>query len=165
MPNKKKDDTDLSTNMLFNDTINAKTEEMQNHIKDEKLLDADVDYILEEEEKLKEKLKDSSSLERFTTDIVLFISLVKDYSQGNYRDIPYKTISAIVFGLVYIINPIDIVPDFIPVIGHIDDALIIAFCLKLVEKDLHKYQAWKEAQKRMAAESDNEAANHTTTDS
>ena len=167
MTDKKKDDTDLSNNMLFNDTINAKKEEMQSSIKDEKLLDADVEYILKEEEKLKEKLKDSSPLERFTTDIILFISLVKDYSQGNYRDIPYKTISAVVFGLVYIINPLDIVPDFIPAIGHIDDALIIAFCLKLVEKDLHKYQAWKQAQNKVATEStsDDVKVNDTEMDS
>lgn len=55
MTDKKKDDTNLSKNMLFNDKINAKTEEMQNSIKDEKLLDADLEYIIEEEENLKEK--------------------------------------------------------------------------------------------------------------
>ncbi|ALF60707.1 hypothetical protein AOC03_02365 [Psychrobacter urativorans] len=112
----------------------------------EKLLDADLEYIIKEEEKLNEKLKSSSHLKRFTTDVALFISLVKDYSQGNYRKVPYKSIAAVVAGLVYILNPIDIIPDFIPVIGYIDDAIIFAFCLKMVEKDLQTYQVWRESQ-------------------
>lgn len=113
--------------------------------KDE-ILDADLEYIINEEEKLKEKLKDSSHLERFTKDLMLFMSLIKDYYQGNYRDIPYKTISAGIVGLLYTLNPIDIIPDFIPFIGHIDDALVLTFCLKLIEKDLQKYQTWKKSQ-------------------
>ena len=114
--------------------------------KKDDILDADLEYILNEEEKLKEKLQDSSHLERFTKDLMLFVSLIKDYYKGNYRDIPYKTISAGVVGLLYTLNPIDIIPDFIPFIGHIDDALVLAFCLKLIEKDLQKYQAWKKSQ-------------------
>lgn len=113
--------------------------------KDE-ILDADLEYIINEEEKLKEKLKDSSHLERFTKDLMLFMSLIKDYYKGNYRDIPYKTISAGIVGLLYTLNPIDIIPDFIPFIGHIDDALVLTFCLKLIEKDLQKYQMWKKSQ-------------------
>lgn len=113
--------------------------------KDE-ILDADLEYIINEEEKLKEKLKDSSHLERFTKDLMLFMSLIKDYYKGNYRDIPYKTISAGIVGLLYTLNPIDIIPDFIPFIGHIDDALVLTFCLKLIEKDLQKYQTWKKSQ-------------------
>ena len=77
---------------------------------------------------------------------MLFMSLIKDYYKGNYRDIPYKTISAGVVGLLYTLNPIDIIPDFIPFIGHIDDALVLTFCLKLIEKDLQKYQTWKQSQ-------------------
>ena len=114
--------------------------------KKEEILDADLEYIINEEEKLKEKLADSSHLERFTKDLMLFMSLIKDYYKGNYRDIPYKTISAGIVGLLYTINPIDIIPDFIPFIGHIDDALVLTFCLKLIEKDLQKYQAWKKSQ-------------------
>lgn len=146
MTDKKQDDSNLSKNMLYNDKLNDKKAEMAKDEKDEKLMDADLEYIINEEEKLKEKLKESSHLERFTTDIVLFLSLVKDYSQGNYRKVPYKSISAVVVGLLYVLNPIDIIPDFIPVIGYIDDALIIAFCLKMVEKDLKKYEAWKKSQ-------------------
>ena len=114
--------------------------------KKDDILDADLEYIINEEEKLKEKLQDSSHLERFTKDLMLFVSLIKDYYKGNYHDIPYKTISAGVVGLLYTLNPIDIIPDFIPFIGHIDDALVLAFCLKLIEKDLQKYQAWKKSQ-------------------
>lgn len=114
--------------------------------KKDDILDADLEYIINEEDKLKEKLQDSSHLERFTKDLMLFVSLIKDYYKGNYRDIPYKTISAGVVGLLYTLNPIDIIPDFIPFIGHIDDALVLAFCLKLIEKDLQKYQTWKKNQ-------------------
>ena len=110
------------------------------------ILDADLEYLIHEEEKLQEKLKDSSHLERFAKDLILFMSLIKDYYKGNYRDIPYKTISAGVVGLLYTLNPIDIIPDFIPFIGHIDDALVLTFCLKLIEKDLQKYQTWKQSQ-------------------
>ena len=110
------------------------------------ILDADLEYLIHEEEKLQEKLKDSSHLERFAKDLMLFMSLIKDYYKGNYRDIPCKTISAGVVGLLYTLNPIDIIPDFIPFIGHIDDALVLTFCLKLIEKDLQKYQTWKQSQ-------------------
>ena len=114
--------------------------------KKEDILDTDLEYLINEEEKLQEKLKDSSHLERFAKDLMLFMSLIKDYYKGNYRDIPYKTISAGVVGLLYTLNPIDIIPDFIPFIGHIDDALVLTFCLKLIEKDLQKYQTWKQSQ-------------------
>ena len=120
--------------------------------KKDEILDADLEYLINEEEKLQEKLKDSSHLERFTKDLMLFMSLLKDYYKGNYRDIPYKTISAGVVGLLYTLNPIDIIPDFIPFIGHIDDALVLTFCLKLIEKDLQKYQTWKKSQSAVNTE-------------
>lgn len=125
---------------------NDKKDDEEVSEQDKKLLGVDIEAILDKEEELKNKLKESSHLERFTTDVSLFISLIKDYYNGSYRKIPYKSISSIVIGLVYILNPVDIIPDFIPAIGYIDDALIIAFCLKMVEKDLLEYQAWKEQQ-------------------
>ncbi len=127
---------------MTNDTDdNQKTVDPKNK---DRLSDADFEYIIEEEDKIKEKLQESRSLTRFTKDAMLLIHLIKDYYQGNYRNIPYKTLSAGVIGLLYILNPIDIIPDFIPLIGYIDDALVITLCLKLIEKDLQKYQAWKQ---------------------
>ena len=146
MTDNKNNDKNLSKNMLYNDKLNDKKAEIANSVTNEKLLDADLEYIIKEEEKLNEERERRSHLKRFTTDIGLCISLVKDYSQGNYRKVPYKSIAAVVAGLVYILNPIDIIPDFIPVIGYVDDAIIFAFCLKMVEKDLQTYRVWKESQ-------------------
>lgn len=114
--------------------------------KDEKSLIDSIKLILGKEDKIKDQLENGRGLERYTSDLLLLMSLVKDYYQGNYRNIPYKTISAGVVGLLYVINPIDIVPDFIPFIGQVDDALVLKFCLKLMEKDLAKYKTWKDEQ-------------------
>jgi len=111
-----------------------------------KSLDSNLEYLLGKEDKLKEKLEDSGYLEPFSDDLMLFMSLVKDYYKGDYRKIPFKTISAGVLGALYVLNPIDLIPDSIPFIGHIDDALVLKFCLKQARKDLQKYKEWKQEQ-------------------
>lgn len=108
--------------------------------------DADIKHILDNEKQITNKLNEKSPLDRFFTDIKLFLGLLKDYYYGKYRTIPYKSIASVVTALLYIINPVDIIPDFLPFIGQIDDALVFGLCLKLVESDLEKYQAWKNTQ-------------------
>ncbi len=114
--------------------------------KDDKSLIDSIKLIVSKEDKVNEQLGNGKGLERYAKDLLLLMSLVKDYYRGNYRDIPYKTLSAAVVGLLYVINPIDIIPDFIPFIGQVDDALVLGFCLKLIEKDLLKYKKWKDKQ-------------------
>ena len=62
-----------------------------------------------------------------------------------YRDprVPWyaKALIAVVVG--YAFSPIDLIPDFIPVIGTLDDAAVMAACLKLVEDELNAYTLWK----------------------
>ena len=58
----------------------------------------------------------------------------------------YGTIAAVVFGLIYVFNPLDLVPDVLPFLGAVDDATVIGALLMLVERDLKKYRTWKEGQ-------------------
>lgn len=122
------------------------TDTAKSREKEEKGLLDSLKLIVSKESRINDQLNNGKGLQRYAKDLLLLFSLAKDYYQGNYRDVPYKTISAAVVGLLYVINPIDIIPDFIPFIGQVDDALVLGFCLKLIEKDLLKYKKWKDGQ-------------------
>jgi uncharacterized membrane protein YkvA (DUF1232 family) len=72
------------------------------------------------------------------------IPLIKDYWKGTYRDISVKSIVIFVVAIAYIISPIDLIPDYIPGLGQIDDAVILGLSLYFLEKDLRKYKEWKD---------------------
>jgi len=73
-------------------------------------------------------------------------SLVRDYLNGSYKDIPKKSLIAILAGLIYFLSPVDLFPDFVLGFGLIDDMFIIGLVVKQVADDLEKYQRWKTEQ-------------------
>ena len=80
---------------------------------------------------------------RLLEDFRLLGALIKDYWKGEYRDVSLGSIAVFVLSIIYVLSPIDILSDFIPLLGQIDDAFILLFCIYLLEKDLKKYQNWK----------------------
>ena len=108
----------------------------------EKITDKDVEKVVDKSEEINEKFSSRGPLKRFVEDGKLLISLVKDYRAGGYRQTPFGIIAAIVFSLIYVFNPFDLVPDVLPFIGAVDDATVVGACLILVEKDLRKYKDW-----------------------
>jgi len=106
----------------------------------------DVTKVLEKQKEIQEKFSKAGPLGKFVEDLKLFFQLLKDYSSRRYREIPFWTIAAIVAALLYVINHIDLIPDFIPVVGYVDDALVVSICLSMIKNDLVKYQEWKFSQ-------------------
>lgn len=109
-----------------------------------KVREDDLEPLLERQKKVEEKVHSSGTLRRFSTDIRLMFSLLRDFWNGRYRQLPWKSIAAIAGTLLYVLNPLDLIPDMIVGFGLLDDAGVVALCLKLVESDLHRYAAWKE---------------------
>ncbi|WP_425800751.1 YkvA family protein [Desulfitobacterium sp. Sab5] len=77
--------------------------------------------------------------------VLLLIDVVRDWKDGSYRDIPKRTIILLVAALLYLVTPVDMVPDFIPLTGLLDDVTVIGFVVNQVSQELEKYKAWKES--------------------
>lgn len=112
----------------------------------EEVTPTDIEKVVEKSEDIQKKFSARGPLKRFIVDARLLTSLVKDWRTGKYRQVLYGTIAAVVFALLYVFNPFDLVPDVLPFIGVVDDATVIGACLMLIERDLNKYRGWKEAQ-------------------
>lgn len=111
-----------------------------------KITDEDVEKVVNKADDIKKKFTLPGPLHHFIEDAQLLLALVKDYRAGKYRRIPYWIIAAIVFTLIYVFNPLDLVPDVLPWVGVIDDATVVAACLMLVEQDLASYKKWRAGQ-------------------
>lgn len=88
-------------------------------------------------------LSSSRHLSKFLDKIQLMVDMIGDYINGNYRDIPWKSLSAVAGALIYLILPLDVLPDLFPFIGLLDDAFIIGLCIKCFSTDLEQYKIWK----------------------
>jgi len=109
----------------------------------ERVTDQDIEKVLDKSEDIRRQFESEGPLRKFVDDFKLLMALVKDYWHGKYRRIPFWTIAAITAALLYVLNPFDLIPDFIPGLGQIDDAAVVAACLLLVRQDLQKYKRWK----------------------
>jgi len=110
----------------------------------------DVQHVVEKADTIEKRFSKEGPLGRLVDDGQLFLSLVKDYWRREYRQIPYWTLAAVTFTLLYVANPLDLVPDALPGVGLIDDAAVLSVCLLMVEQDLHDYSAWKQRRKSTA---------------
>ena len=77
-------------------------------------------------------------------DYIAMIDMLVAYAKGEYKNIPISTIISIVATLLYILSPVDLIPDCIPVIGFADDAMLINLVRKtLIGKDLDRFRKYR----------------------
>jgi len=110
--------------------------------KDKEYSEDDIQKVFDNEREIMRKM-DNSSLKEFIEDVKLFFCMLKDFFTKEYTDVPVGTIVAIVCALLYVLSPIDLIPDFLPVIGYLDDAGVVTLCVKSVKVDLEKYKEFK----------------------
>lgn len=141
-----------------------KEEDIQRKIKKIQEDEEIVEQLDKNKSKAKKLLKDKEKMERFLdrlerklskvpfagkylSDVPVLISLVKAYIDKEYTEIPIGSIIAVISALIYVLSPIDMIPDIIPGIGLVDDAAVIATIFVLIHDDVEEYKAWRSKKK------------------
>lgn len=112
-----------------------------------KATEADVERVVASEPEVLRKA-DQGPLRKFLGSLRDLFGMLRAYAKGDYRAVPWSTIAAGVATLLYILSPLDAIPDFIPGVGLLDDAAVLAFAVKLIGHDLAKFVAWRDSERR-----------------
>ena len=114
-------------------------------INDDKKLKKLIEDVLK---KLKELSNNKKTSEKLNNYLRLFIRMINAYTSKEYTYVPWKTICLLVAGLIYFIYPIDLIPDFIPVAGIIDDVALIAWIYDSIKEDIDNFLDWEKSSKQ-----------------
>ena len=71
------------------------------------------------------------------------LRLIRAYSEGQYPEIPESTLVVIVAAIIYVVNPLDVIPDALPSLGYLDDATVLALALRRSREALDDFMAWE----------------------
>ncbi len=103
----------------------------------------DVEKTVKDKSKIDKIFEHVKSLAKYKDEIALVFSMLKDYVKGDYKQVPWRTIAVLVGSLAYVVAPLDLIPDVIPIVGWSDDCLTLAGALSFAKMDLEEYKAWK----------------------
>jgi len=71
------------------------------------------------------------------------VRLVRNYISGSYREVETGTIVSGLAVLLYTLSPIDLVPDFVPVVGFLDDLALISWFVEKFQGEISRFREWE----------------------
>ncbi len=103
----------------------------------------DIADVLEKEGKAKTIVEKAGFLSQYWDDIKTSFALIRDWFNGSYDKVPTRMIVSLAGALIYLVSPLDLIPDWVPMAGLVDDAAMLAFVFQLSKVDLNAYRRWK----------------------
>ena len=100
-----------------------------------------VSNLLEDAQRKAERNRDrmSEALEGLQS----LCRLISAWLRGKYTVVPWRTIVLSLAGIIYFVNPLDFIPDLLPMFGFLDDAGVLAFVLQSIRKDIDLFLDWE----------------------
>ncbi|MXX76093.1 MAG: DUF1232 domain-containing protein [Holophagales bacterium] len=98
------------------------------------------EMVAEAREKADSASGAASPLSGVIEDLKMMFELLRAVARGDYR-LRKETLILIAGAVLYFVIPIDVIPDFIPVAGFIDDAAVIAWVVKTCKTEIDLFRA------------------------
>ena len=109
----------------------------------------DFDQVLDATAFWRKVEKASPVLKQILNNLKSLYGLFVDSVKGNYKLHPAIT-GIIGAGLLYFIIPLDLIPDYIPIAGLLDDFVVLSTIINSLQKELAEYRDWKDEPGRTA---------------
>ena len=113
-------------------------------------LTAQAEEMLNDPDKVEKMLQDLEARMRTVPKVgdtlallPLMISMIRAYVRKEYTEVSKKTIASMMGAGLYLLVGRDLIPDKTPIIGLFDDIAVLGAALKLSEKELNDYSAWR----------------------
>jgi len=101
------------------------------------------EFVEEAYKKAKNNSASSSLQTDFWSQLKAFIRMLKAYLNKEYTVVPWTSIVLVAGTVLYFLSPIDLILDWLPLAGFVDDAAVLVFVFRQIRLDLEKFQAWE----------------------
>ncbi|WDF70241.1 DUF1232 domain-containing protein [Sphingobacterium oryzagri] len=87
----------------------------------------------------------AANLNEKVGDFKLLIAMGRDSLAGRYKMNKWN-LSVVVGTVVYVLSPLDAIPDVVPVLGWLDDVTIVGYAIGKLSVEMRKYKQHREQQ-------------------
>lgn len=99
---------------------------------------ADIEFAVKESPKILQRARSAGS-HLIPEQIELALACINDHLDGTCPQIPLYTIAVLASGLLYLLDEMDLIPDFLPGVGDLDDAAVFSVAMSLARPGLIRY--------------------------
>jgi uncharacterized membrane protein YkvA (DUF1232 family) len=97
-------------------------------------------------EKLSDMDENKKRVSGFFDRVRTLLRMLRAYINGEYREIPWRSLLMIIGALIYFLMPLDLIPDFIPIMGLADDISIIFLVFNSINEDIEAFLEFEQNQ-------------------
>lgn len=94
--------------------------------------------------KLKSVIENNENLKEFSEKILLLLRMLRAQFNGEYKELPWKTLVLIGGAMIYFVTPFDLIPDFLPALGLTDDAAVVYWVYNSIKEDIARFKVWEQ---------------------